>query len=623
MRTSGLALVLSMMALTAAHAQTVSEPAATTQPLLAPTQATEKPAETPTDAIADAPILLEPAEPATTRPVGAAVQVAALSAPDIFSPGARNTGLSADLWKGSAADMAREILPQIGKKPLSPAAAALARRVLSTGAQAPDGASTDYDLAAARAGALLALGDAAGVEAMLERTSGVAQTPALAKVSAESALILGHPEKACQIGQALGADRDAPYWLKLRAFCLMVGGEGAAAQLTLDLLPPSAEDADFAKMMAAVMAGTPMTGTASLRSGLDMTLSRALKLDFTAAMAQAPTAMVVAIARDEAADPALRMAAAGRAVRMGANVSAVYDTATAQPAPAPNPSGESDLAAPPQINIPALLAIAGAATEARLLAIGRETLDLTQRDQVVVGLLKRSRSLEDFVALSRLNRPLIASLVEAQVPSADPVLLATAAVLAGDPVSARRLRQALPSDLVNEQVLTLDALLAAATPPSAPGQAAVVAGLVEAGLSPVADPVRQRRQGAAALTAALSEPLPAPIRTLLAQFTLPKHEAATSRLMALDMAADAGLKGETVLAVLAIAQSAGANGPNVADRLSVVRALQRAGMADEASAFAIEGMVLMQGYSAPPLAPKPVAKPSPAKPAAKAARKAK
>lgn len=618
MRTSGLALVLSMMALTSAHAQPVIEPAAAAQPLLAATQELEKPAETPTDAMADAPILLEPAEPAPMRPVGAAVQVTALSAPDIFSPGARNTGLSADLWRGSAADMAREILPQIGKKPLSPAAAALARRVLSTGAQAPDGASSDYDLAAARAGALLALGDAAGVEAMLERTSGVAQTPSLAKISAESALILGHPEKACRVGQALGAERDAPYWLKLRAFCLMVGGEGAAAQLTLDLLPPSAEDADFAKMMAAMMAGTPTTGPASLRSGLDMTLSRALKLNFTAAMAQAPAAMVVAISRDEAADPALRMAAAGRAVRMGANVSAVYDRATAQPVPTPNASGESDLTAPPPINVPALLAIPGAATEARLLAIGRETMDLTQRDQVVVGLLKRSRSLEDFVALSRLSRPLIASLVAAEVPSADPVLLATAAVLAGDPVSARRIRQALPADLVNEQVLTLDALLAAATPPSAPGQAAVVAGLVEAGLSPVSDPVRQRRQGAAALTAALSEPLPAPIRTRLAQFSLPKHEAATSRLMALDMAADAGTKGETVLTVLAIAQSAGANGPNIADRLSIVRGLQRAGMADEASAFAIEGMVLMQGYSVPPPAPKPVAKPATkAKPKAK------
>ena len=40
------------------------------------------------------------------------------------------------------------------------------------------------------------------------------------------------------------------------------------------------------------------------------------------------------------------------------------------------------------------------------------------------------------------------------------------------------------------------------------------------------DPVRQRRQGAASLAAALSSPLPAPVRSALAQFVLPKHEAA-------------------------------------------------------------------------------------------------
>ena len=95
--------------------------------------------------------------------------------------------------------------------------------------------------------------------------------------------------------------------------------------------------------------------------------------------------------------------------------------------------------------------------------------------------------------------------------------------------------------------------------------------------------------------------------------------AASASLASAAAGATVSLQG-TALSTAALL---GANGPNVADRLSVVRALQRAGMADEASAFAIEGMVLMQGYSAPPLAPKPVAKPSPAKPAAKAARKAK
>lgn len=622
MRTLSLALVFSVTTLVSAQAQAVPEPTGPDVPVAASAIPAEPTPEAPPEAMPDHPFLMETAEPAPMRPMGAAVQVTALSAPDIFAPGARNTGLGGDLWKGSAADMAREILPLIGKKPLSPAAAALARRVLSTGAQAPDGAASDYELAAARAQALLALGDAAGVEAMLERTSGLAQTPALAKVAGEAALILGHPERACQIAQGLGTDRDAPYWLKLRAYCLMVGGEGAAAQLTLDLVPASADDADFAKMMTAMMGSAPMTGPASLRTGLNMVLSRALKLDFTPAIAQAPAAMVVAIAKDEAADPALRMAAAGRALRIGANVGSIYDTATSQPMLTSSGSNDDSLAAPPPIDVPALLATPGAATEARLLAIGRETLDLTQRDQVVVGLLKRSRSLEDFMTLSRLTRPLIASLVAAQVPLADPVLLATAAVVAGDPDTALQIRQMIPADRISEAVLTLDALIGAATPASAPEKAAAITKHVQSGLAPVSDGVKARRQGAAALNAALIEPLPAPVRAGLAQFSLPKHEAAPSRLMALDLAADAGLKGETVLAVLAIAHNAGANGANLSDRLRLVRALSRVGMIDEASAFAVEGMVLMQGYSTPPAPAKTPAKPS-AKPAPKAKPKAK
>lgn len=618
MRTLGLALVFSVTTLVSAQAQAVPEPTGPDVPVAA----SAPPAEPTPEAMPDHPFLMETAEPAPMRPMGAAVQVTALSAPDIFAPGARNTGLGGDLWKGSAADMAREILPLIGKKPLSPAASALARRVLSTGAQAPDGAASDYELAAARAQALLALGDAAGVEAMLERTSGLAQTPSLAKVAAEAALILSHPEKACQIAQGLGTDRDTPYWLKLRAYCLMVGAEGAAAQLTLDLVPASADDADFAKMMTAMMASAPMKGPASMRTGLNMVLSRALKLDFNPAIAQAPAAMVVAIAKDEAADPALRMAAAGRALRIGANVGSIYDTATSQPLLTLSGSVDANLAAPPPIDVPALLATPGAATEARLLAIGRETLDLTQRDQVVVGLLKRSRSLEDFMTLSRLTRPLIASLVAAQVPMADPVLLATAAVVAGDPDTALQIRQTIPADKISEGVLTLDAMIGAATPASAPEKAAAITKLVQSGLAPVSDGVRARRQGAAALNAALIAPLPAPVRAGLAQFSLPKHEAAPSRLMALDLAADAGLKGETVLAVLAIAQNAGANGANLSDRLRMVRALSRVGMSDEASAFAVEGVVLMQGYSTPPAPAKTPAKPS-AKPAPKAKPKAK
>jgi threonine dehydrogenase-like Zn-dependent dehydrogenase len=61
------------------------------------------------------------------------------------------------------------LIPQLGTKPLSPAAKALAVRLLATAASAPDGAGADQALAAARAQALLALGDAAGAQAALDQ----------------------------------------------------------------------------------------------------------------------------------------------------------------------------------------------------------------------------------------------------------------------------------------------------------------------------------------------------------------------------------------------------------------------------------------------------------------------
>jgi hypothetical protein len=76
---------------------------------------------------------------AFSTPALAQVQVQALAAPDLFSTPAADTGLSADLWKDTAPGIARDVLPRLAAKPLSPASAALARRVLGTGAAGPAG----------------------------------------------------------------------------------------------------------------------------------------------------------------------------------------------------------------------------------------------------------------------------------------------------------------------------------------------------------------------------------------------------------------------------------------------------------------------------------------------------
>jgi len=231
------------------------------------------------------------------------VQEQPLTPLDIFSTG-RDTGLGPDLWKGASADLARAVIPSLVDHPLSPAAAALARRVLAAAATAPAGAGADATLGAARARALLALGDAETATMILDHAANVAQNAALAETAAEAALINDEDDKACAIGEALAVDRDAAYWLRLRAFCQARAGK-PAAQLTFSLAQEQGKDPVFARMLPVIIAGAGDPGPASLRNGLDYAMSRNLKLDLGPALADAapPIAARLAPAPEAAAAP--------------------------------------------------------------------------------------------------------------------------------------------------------------------------------------------------------------------------------------------------------------------------------------------------------------------------------
>lgn len=213
------------------------------------------------------------AAPAAAQPV----EVAPLAAPDLFATPARDTGLSADLWRGASPDLMRFVLPLLATKPLSPAAAALGRRVLATGAAAPAGAGQDAALAAARARALAALGDAAGAAALMGRAPAVERSPELAQAAAEAALLNGDDDRACRIAEGLGEGRGDIYWMRLRAYCQAVAGEEAAAQLTFELAQSQSRDATYGRLMTALIAGGA-PGPAAMRNGLDASLSRRLGL---------------------------------------------------------------------------------------------------------------------------------------------------------------------------------------------------------------------------------------------------------------------------------------------------------------------------------------------------------
>jgi hypothetical protein len=204
-------------------------------------------------AVALSALLLTPAIVAAQEEV----KVKSLAAPDYFSSPVTDTGLPGDLWKDAAPDIMRDLVPKLaGTKPLSPAFANLAKRLLSTGANGPTGVGDNVDMGAARAMALVALGEAKGANAILDRATGAPGNAPLSLATAEAALITGDDDKACRTQDALTVDRGAAYWLRLRAFCQLKAGQADAAQLTFQLAQNATKDADYARLMGAALAGT-------------------------------------------------------------------------------------------------------------------------------------------------------------------------------------------------------------------------------------------------------------------------------------------------------------------------------------------------------------------------------
>ncbi|HYE44795.1 MAG TPA: hypothetical protein VEA44_03375 [Caulobacter sp.] len=397
------------------------------------------------------------------------VEVAPLAAPDVFSGGSRDTGLGDDLWRGASADLARSLIPAIDPARLTPAGKALAVRLLSTGANAPDGAGNDLALAAARGRALLKLGEPGAANAAVERIPHLATEPALAEAAADAALLTGAPYRACRIEQNLTADRGAIYWLRLRGFCQAIAGDTAAAQLSLTLAAEKARDPVFSRLMTAVLVGGE-AGAASTRTPLETALSRRLGL------ISAPAAP-----------------------------------------------------APPVVMVPD-------------------------------GLL-----------------------------TTDPVAAARLYLAAGDLDQARALRAAMTQDVVpGAQPGDLDLLDAALAAASGQGRDTVLDTLVGRG-----QVGNRSAQLASLYLAALGTPMDAEARADFAGFDLGRSAAPPARLAALQMAADHGLKGETALLALGIAGSAGKEGLSPADRAAVIRALTRAGLAEDARAFAVEGVLAL------------------------------
>jgi hypothetical protein len=545
-----------------------------------------------------------PPAPPPSSDVG--VQVQTLKALDLWSAGSGDTGLDADLWRGASAELVRPVLDGLSARSLSPAMAGLARRVLRTGANAPDGAGSDPVLAAARVRALIALGDLDGAEAVLSRTPGLETSEPLSRAQAETLLLLGRDSDACETGRALQQGRDGAWWLKLRAYCSVVDKQLPAAQVALDLWRQGGGKAPaYDRLMTAASAGTP-AAKAALDDALTYALSRRLQLDLSGAVAAAPLPVLAALARDASTAPDVRLDAAARALRAGAvpapTVRDLY-LAMAAPAAAPAPAVAAAGMAPtppasltpPALtpDVAALAAETGAKGEADLFALAATTSDLSLKEAAVAALLGRAKSDADFIALSRLVAPRLAEIAAAGGPVREPVLFTAAAAAGGEVKAATIFRAAIAQDSgPSSGALDLALLDALIDVRSDKRSGPVLDRLVERGGVGDAQ-TRTRARAAALLLAQRGAPLSPTAFAEFSAFDLAPAKASAPRAAALNLAAEHKRPGETATAALAIAQQA--PGLGAGDRGLIIAALTRAGLKADSAEVTVEGLIGLMG----------------------------
>lgn len=177
-------------------------------------------------------------------------------------------GFGRRMWEGTDRRVIEVLLPRLPAGVSSPTLFTLERRLLLSDAEVPPprgGTSRNSDLLTVRLERLAALGDLDGLARLLalapaERTGGLRE-----RLEIETALVEGDPEGACTLARQ-NSDRaasDDSFWLKTLVLCQLLGGERAAAELSLAILrdSPRADDQLFLRLAEAALGHAPLTTT--------------------------------------------------------------------------------------------------------------------------------------------------------------------------------------------------------------------------------------------------------------------------------------------------------------------------------------------------------------------------
>jgi hypothetical protein len=247
----GAALLLSLQSL-AATAQT----GAPTPLFPAPSPGTGAAPQPGPAPAAPAPGAAQPGAGAAA-PTPSGIEAAPLPeiANDAAGPLEGPSSLGPDLWRGTSRSLAETLVPQVPAME-SPAARALARRLLLTSAQPPDGTGAT-DFIGLRAERLLAMGYAADAAALLSLAPAGRMDATAAARLADAHLLAGDIARACALvgrNAALGA---APAGERLLILCALQAGDRDRAYFLYDLMREQGpEDPAFATALTVADGGT-------------------------------------------------------------------------------------------------------------------------------------------------------------------------------------------------------------------------------------------------------------------------------------------------------------------------------------------------------------------------------
>ena len=270
----------------------------------------------------------DPGVERTTAPPGALagpeVRVDTLKTLDFDSAGTLTDaegGLGARMWQGTPRPLVESLLPKLPANVVSPAMRGLMRRLLLTPAVAPEGPSQGGSLIVERVRILAAMGDQAGVSALLEAIPGRANNPILLRLETDVRFLGNDNARACSTAAGQVREGRDTYWLKAFSFCQALAGEVGKARLASGLLREMGEDDPvFTQIMDRFAGGAPAP-LASLRNPtpLHIAMARAANVQLPKDVLGASTpGMLRTISISPNAPIDVRLDAAERAEAAGA-----------------------------------------------------------------------------------------------------------------------------------------------------------------------------------------------------------------------------------------------------------------------------------------------------------------